>query len=188
MVSTGHANAAELLERDINCLIKFFAMKMKYVPPDEALFKLEDLVQSDIRIDEEIRASGFEDEDGNALMNFDLSSMGQNAEQDEDSEEDDEEQELGENGAAQEPEEEQLKAEKKKKSKGKSVPDDQEVEKVEEVDGAVQESGQKPAAVESENSGDEDEDSEDDEEAGEGEVKQTVFTDKVNAAKERLRK
>jgi RIO kinase 2 len=73
MVSTGHANAAELLERDINCLIKFFAMKMKYIPPDESLFTLEDLSHSEVRLDEEIKASGFEDEEGGGnIMDIEL--------------------------------------------------------------------------------------------------------------------
>lgn len=79
MVSTNHYNAAELLERDINCLIKFFAMKMKYLPSDDAIFTLEDLVESStnaIRIDEEIKASGFDEEgeliNGAELLDFDL--------------------------------------------------------------------------------------------------------------------
>jgi RIO kinase 2 len=74
MVSTSHYNAAELLERDINCLIKFFAMKMKYVPSDDAIFTLEDLLESStnaVRIDEEIKASGF-DEDGDIMNGADL--------------------------------------------------------------------------------------------------------------------
>ncbi len=87
MVSTGHMNASELLERDINCLIKFFAMKMKYVPPDESIFHLEDLQLSDIRIDEEVKASGFEDEEGENIMNIDIPVAGLDNDDDDDEEE-----------------------------------------------------------------------------------------------------
>lgn len=64
MVSTSHVNAAELLERDINCLMKFFAMKMRYVPPEgeAAGFRLDDIVE-EVRIDQEVAASGFEGEE-----------------------------------------------------------------------------------------------------------------------------
>lgn len=87
MVSTGHVNASELLERDINCLIKFFAMKMKYLPPDESIFHLEDLQLSDIRIDEEVKASGFEDEEGENIMNIDIPVAGLDNDEDDDEEE-----------------------------------------------------------------------------------------------------
>jgi RIO kinase 2 len=75
MVSVQHKNASELLERDINCLIKFFAMKMKYVPPDDSLFRLEDILNEDnepTSIDKEIKASGFDEEDYENVMNMDL--------------------------------------------------------------------------------------------------------------------
>lgn len=74
MISTSHVNAPELLERDINCLIKFFAMKMKYVPPEEHLFTLEDLEKDndEVRIDEEIKASGFDEIHGENIMSVDL--------------------------------------------------------------------------------------------------------------------
>jgi RIO-like serine/threonine protein kinase len=37
MVSMRHHNAAEMFERDVNCIVKFFAMKMKWVPPPELI-------------------------------------------------------------------------------------------------------------------------------------------------------
>jgi RIO-like serine/threonine protein kinase len=37
MVSMRHHNAAEMFERDVNCVVKFFAMKMKWVPPPELI-------------------------------------------------------------------------------------------------------------------------------------------------------
>lgn len=44
MVSTSHPNAQDLLTRDINCLIKFFAMKMRYIPPEHVIFSLSDVI------------------------------------------------------------------------------------------------------------------------------------------------
>ena len=43
MISTDHPNAGELFARDVNCLIKFFAMKMRYIPPAELSLRLEDI-------------------------------------------------------------------------------------------------------------------------------------------------
>jgi RIO kinase 2 len=73
MVSISHANAAELFERDVNCLKKFFAMKMRFVPPEELTsLRLEDIVRGEsARIDDEVRASGFiTAEDDAALMGY----------------------------------------------------------------------------------------------------------------------
>ena len=80
MVSVQHKNAAELLERDISGLIKFFAMKMRFVPPDEALFTLEDVLSEEAlsesdtaaQIDKEIKASGFDEDNYENVMNLDL--------------------------------------------------------------------------------------------------------------------
>lgn len=111
MVSVQHKNATELLERDINGLVKFFAMKMKYVPADEEIFTLEDILREEeeeaedvdgqeqvqlqdveggeegavpavtagkrsirrrIQIDQEIQASGFNEEDYEDVLNLDL--------------------------------------------------------------------------------------------------------------------
>jgi RIO kinase 2 len=62
MVSLSHPNAADLLRRDITGLIKFFAMKMHFVPPEGSLFELEDVTRGELRIDEEVKASGFSPE------------------------------------------------------------------------------------------------------------------------------
>ena len=94
--------------------MKFFAMKMRYVPPPEDLCKLEDIVvpAANIRIDEEVRASGFSKDDDDILMRFihsvpkEEGDMGR-ADDDDDEEEDEEEEE-----------EEYI---KKKKSSKKSV-------------------------------------------------------------------
>ena len=96
--------------------MKFFAMKMRYVPPPEDLCKLEDIVvpAANIRIDEEVRASGFSKDDDDILMRFihsvpkEEGDMGRDDDDDDDDEEEDEEEE----------EEEYI---KKKKSSKKSV-------------------------------------------------------------------
>jgi RIO kinase 2 len=70
MVSTSHPNAAELFQRDVNGLVKFFAMKMRYIPPEDLIVKLDDVVPSDTRIDEEVRASGFSEREDQELIGF----------------------------------------------------------------------------------------------------------------------
>lgn len=45
MVSTSHPNAKELFDRDMNCLIKFFGMKMHYVPDDSLVLKFDDIIK-----------------------------------------------------------------------------------------------------------------------------------------------
>ena len=44
MISTSHANAKEMFERDVNCVVKFFAMKMHYVPEEEEIPKFEEVL------------------------------------------------------------------------------------------------------------------------------------------------
>jgi RIO kinase 2 len=46
MVSVSHPNAEELFNRDVNGLMKFFRMKMRYDAPDEAIPKLANITQS----------------------------------------------------------------------------------------------------------------------------------------------
>lgn len=46
MISTAHPNASDYFLRDINCLIKFFSMKMRYTPSEDLLFDLEDVLIS----------------------------------------------------------------------------------------------------------------------------------------------
>jgi hypothetical protein len=101
MVSTSHPNASELFARDLGGLVKFFAMKMRYVPPPGDLCKLEDIVvpAANIRIDEEVRASGFSKDDDDILMRFihsapkeegDIGRDGGDEEEDEEEEEEEE--------------------------------------------------------------------------------------------------
>ena len=71
MVSTNHPNAIELFNRDVNGLYKFFSMKMRYQVPDELIPKLEDIISSDLRIDEEVRGCGtFTSEDDEELVRY----------------------------------------------------------------------------------------------------------------------
>jgi RIO kinase 2 len=71
MVSTNHPNAEELFQRDKNGLIKFFALKMHYIPPDEATeLTLADIPIVEANIDMEVRAAGFSIEENDDLAAF----------------------------------------------------------------------------------------------------------------------
>ena len=61
MISINHLNASELFQRDLNGLIKFFAMKMGYIPTiEQQELTLEQIIPNEsLRIDSEIEASGF---------------------------------------------------------------------------------------------------------------------------------
>ena len=92
--------------------MKFFAMKMRYVPPPEDLCELRDIIvpESNARIDEEVRASGFTLEDDDILMRFIHSSAKEESTANIDEEDDDDEEE-------EEEEEEEEYIKKKKPSK-----------------------------------------------------------------------
>lgn len=158
MVSTGHMNASELLERDINCLIKFFAMKMKYVPPDESIFHLEDLQLSDIRIDEEVKASGFEDEEGENIMNIDIPVAGL------DNDDDDDEEEVEAQQAKESQESEKAGTSPRVEGEG----DEQSGSDVSDEEGEGEAEGEKK-------------------EKGEGEGPKTFFDEKLSSAQRKLR-
>jgi len=90
MVSTRHPNAKELYERDLKCLERFFVMKLKCVPEDgwtELMPVWEDVIKpvdeeiavpddastciasrAQIRLDEELKASGFSENDATRDM------------------------------------------------------------------------------------------------------------------------
>jgi RIO kinase 2 len=120
MVSASHANAKELFERDVECIIRFFAKKMGYVANDaEARPSFEEAVlrgrkrekggegddggdndDDGTKIDEELRASGFKAEYQADLERFiinkkiddnDRSSSDDGSEEEESSEEEEEE-------------------------------------------------------------------------------------------------
>lgn len=70
MVSTNHPNASELFDRDMHGLIKFFAMKMRFVPADEQRLRLCDIIQSGSRLDEEVMGCGISQQDNDAVTEF----------------------------------------------------------------------------------------------------------------------
>lgn len=70
MVSTAHANAKDLFNRDVDGLVKFFAMKMRYSPPNDMIPRLDNIVRGEVHIDEEVRASGFAQADDELLLEF----------------------------------------------------------------------------------------------------------------------
>ncbi len=45
MISTSHVNAQELFERDVAGVVKFFAMKMRYVPEPEEIPQFHEVSQ-----------------------------------------------------------------------------------------------------------------------------------------------
>lgn len=62
MVSTSHANAKALFERDLNCIIRFFTQKLKYTLETDEVPRWEDLMQeidASNTVDVELHASGF---------------------------------------------------------------------------------------------------------------------------------
>ncbi|PSC74501.1 Serine threonine-kinase rio2 [Micractinium conductrix] len=76
MVSVGHANAEELFERDVECIIRFFSKKLGYVPEqDEELEVIRPSFKDAVAaiqgsIDTELRASGFKREHQDTLDRF----------------------------------------------------------------------------------------------------------------------
>jgi len=71
MVSTNHPNAEEMFQRDKNGLVKFFAMKMRYIPPEDAVnITLADFPVIEANIDMEVRAAGFTQEEDDDLVGF----------------------------------------------------------------------------------------------------------------------
>ena len=78
MVSTQHPNAKELYERDMTCLKRFFVRKLKCVPEnwDELIpawpadYNQEECIASkaQVRLDQELQASGFSQQDASRDM------------------------------------------------------------------------------------------------------------------------
>lgn len=90
IVSTSHANAADLFRRDFNCLVKFFSMKMHYTVPDEKLgLELSDITISETRIDEDVKASGFSPEDSDEMSKYVLDQAEKKDGDDDDDDDDD---------------------------------------------------------------------------------------------------
>jgi RIO kinase 2 len=109
MVSTRHPNAQELYERDIGCLKRYFTKKLKCVPEhgwDDWIPQWQDYVRDDdalaskaqIRLDEELKASGFSQEDSSRDMELYYYDRNQNAASALDVLESDESGDINENG------------------------------------------------------------------------------------------
>jgi RIO kinase 2 len=85
MVSVSHPNAEELFSRDMNCLIKFFAMKMHYVPPEEARIYLKDIV-TDVNVYNAAISDNVGSQDDSLLLDYMKASGGDGGGAGEDSE------------------------------------------------------------------------------------------------------
>jgi len=124
MVSTRHPNAQELYERDLNCLKRFFVMKLKCVPEegwDHLIPKWDELItlsnneeekdtavpddastclasRAQLRLDEELKASGFSQQDASRGVELLYYKDGPNnndqVDEDEESSESDEEEQV----------------------------------------------------------------------------------------------
>lgn len=100
MISTSHPNASELFTRDVNCLVKFFAMKMHYIPPKELIPVLSDIQVSDVHLDEQVHQTQLfsreEDADLNAFITETrLYEDDEENDDDEDNDDNDDEDEIG---------------------------------------------------------------------------------------------
>ena len=96
MVSISHANAPELFDRDVDCIMRFFAKKLGFIGGSRPSFQL---AQSDIEgcIDAELKASGFLNEHQEELDRYVVGVWGSTSHTDEEneSEEDEDEDEGG---------------------------------------------------------------------------------------------
>ena len=72
MISTSHPNAAEFFLRDMNCLVKFFAMKMRYVAPDSSRYTLSDIcISPEYHMYEDVQNSkGISSKEDENLIDF----------------------------------------------------------------------------------------------------------------------
>ncbi|KAL4125020.1 hypothetical protein PRIC2_008611 [Phytophthora ramorum] len=107
MISTSHPNAAELFDRDVHGLVKFFSRLQGGAYTPDRIPKLEDIVADEnVRLDEDVEASGFGKEFGEKVHDLSIFSAHQDVEdsgsEDDDyedgSEEDDESEEEGAGG------------------------------------------------------------------------------------------
>ncbi|KAF4319436.1 hypothetical protein BBO99_00002101 [Phytophthora kernoviae] len=98
MISTSHPNAAELFDRDVHGLVKFFSRLQggAYIP--DRVPKLKDIVKDEtIHLDEDVEASGFGKEFGESVHDLSIFSAHQNLDdsgsEEEDAEDDESEEE-----------------------------------------------------------------------------------------------
>ncbi|ETK83766.1 Atypical/RIO/RIO2 protein kinase [Phytophthora nicotianae P10297] len=100
MISTSHPNAAELFDRDVHGLVKFFSRLQGGAYTPDRVPKLKDIVADEnVRLDEDVEASGFGKEFGEKVHDLSIFSAHQNVEEsdsDDDNEDESEEESEGE--------------------------------------------------------------------------------------------
>lgn len=115
MVSVTHANAQELFERDVECIVRFFSKKVGYVPELDPALPYVRPVFSEVAVsgpgaegtlDVELEASGFRRQDAKALEEYIQAGGGQEGDEDgeegsEEGSEEEEEEEGEEEGEAE---------------------------------------------------------------------------------------
>jgi hypothetical protein len=126
MVSTRHPNGKELYERDLQCLKRFFVKKLKCIPEtgwDDLIPQWDDVIKpvdednaipddastciaskAQIRLDEELKASGFSEHDATRDMELYYFQQDQTRNLDQIDDDEDEESEDGEDGPAEQDE------------------------------------------------------------------------------------
>jgi RIO kinase 2 len=109
MVSTSHVNALSFFERDMNCLVKFFAMKMKYIPSEDEVLSLPDILAAGMPSGQEVRLLASEEQlegmdiDPEALeLDAAIGGSAEEMDDDEDEDEDDEDEVVGNEGEEEE--------------------------------------------------------------------------------------
>uniref|UniRef100_A0AAV1VL51 Serine/threonine-protein kinase RIO2 n=1 Tax=Peronospora matthiolae TaxID=2874970 RepID=A0AAV1VL51_9STRA len=81
MISTSHPNAAELFDRDVHGLVKFFSRLQGGAYTPDRVPKLDDIVADENnRLDEDVEASGFGKEFGEKVHDLSIFSAHQNVE------------------------------------------------------------------------------------------------------------
>lgn len=95
MVSVSHANAKELFERDVECIIRFFTKKIGYMPEQDPTLPYirpsfeTSVAEMDEALDIDLAASGFQRQHQKALDEW-LTTNANDAEDEEEGEEEDE--------------------------------------------------------------------------------------------------
>ncbi|RLN59181.1 hypothetical protein BBJ29_003946 [Phytophthora kernoviae] len=105
MISTSHPNAAELFDRDVHGLVKFFSRLQGGAYTPDRVPKLKDIVKDEtIHLDEDVEASGFGKEFGESVHDLSIFSAHQNLDdsgsEEDDAEDDESEEEEEEEGDA----------------------------------------------------------------------------------------
>jgi RIO kinase 2 len=93
MVSTEHANARSLFERDVNCIKTFFRKRYNYETEDFPEF---DQIERESKLDEEVAASGFSNELEDELRFLNLADQKEISDDEDESEEEDDLSDVGE--------------------------------------------------------------------------------------------